>query len=370
MDSNEEKNDSSSTLRTGYLLSLKDNSVMLFASFSEICPSPFLSMTGSVASSSSNASRKYGSLNWIIGLLSGFCATVTSAVLSPQVNVMMPVRISSEAVYPTMILTVLPFSPDFADVVIQSLSVVNFQLSELVTVMVCSPPSASNSISAGSIDIENSFGPCVIWTSAILSPHLNIAVPVRTSVSSFSSTTMFTTAPLSPFFSDADIHDSSDENVHASELVTVTGFSSPAAMNVSSVGSTEIEYSFASCCMFKTVSLSPQTKVKVAVLASVFVYGSTENFTVSPSIPDTSHQSNSPVTSHSSELVTIISCSPPSAPNFSSVGSMLIEYSFFSCVTVRVVSLFPLTNVNIAVLSDFESPFGSAVMTISASPSP
>ena len=89
-----------------------------------------------------------------------------------------------------------------------------------------------------------------------------------------------------------------------------------------------------------------------------------------PDVKDRSHQSDFPLTSHSSELVTAISCSPPSAPNLSSFGSILIEYSFFSCVTVKVAFLSPLTNVNVAVLFDSESSFGSAVKMISASPFP
>ena len=167
--------------------------------------------------------------------------TVNFAVLSPQVNVIIPVRISSEVLYPTAILTILPLLPDLVDVAIQSLLVVNLQLSELVTVIVCSPPAASNSISVGSMDIEYSFASCVIFTFACLSPHLKVAIPVRISGSEFSSTMIFTEAPFSPLFSEDCIQYSSDENSHSSELVIVTVFASPAAIKDNSVGSTEME---------------------------------------------------------------------------------------------------------------------------------
>ena len=147
------------------------------------------------------------------------------------------------------------------EVVIQSLSTLKRQLSELVTVMVWSPPSASNSILVGSIDIENSFASCVIFTSDCLSPHMNVATPVRISGSLFSSTMIFTEAPFPPLRSEALIQYSSDENSHSSELVIVTVFSPPVEIKDNSVGSTEMEYTFASCSIFNSASLSPQTKV-------------------------------------------------------------------------------------------------------------
>ena len=105
----------------------------------------------------------------------------------------------------------------------------------------------------------------------------------------------------------------------------------------------------------------------------MFVYWAAENVTLSPFFPvvaEMSHQSDFPLTSQLSELVTVMVWSPPSAPNVSSVGSMLIEYSFFSCVTVKVAFLSPLMKVNVALLLDSESSFGSAEKRISAFPFP
>ena len=169
-------------------------------------------------------------MNWIIGLLSGCCVTLTFASLSPQDNTISPERTSASSLYSADTVMTAPVSPYRSDNVIQSGFSLISQSSELVTVTVCSPPSTSNINSAGSTDIEYSLASCVILTSACLSPHLNVAVPIRISLYGFSSTIIFTVKPFSPFCWDVLIQCSSDENSQSSELVTVTSFSSPAAI--------------------------------------------------------------------------------------------------------------------------------------------
>ena len=158
---------------------------------------------------------------------------------------------------------------------------------------------------------------------------MNNMSPERTSASSLYSTDTVMTAPFSPCCSDTAIHSGTSPKCQSSELVTVTSFSASSTLNASSFGSTEMEYTFASCVTTRSISLSPQLKVNVAVLAPfVLSYESTVNVTLSPLLPydaETSHQSLSPSRYQSSELVTVIVWSPPAAPNVKASGEIEIS---------------------------------------------
>ena len=172
-------------------------------------------------------------------------------------------------------------------------------------------------------------GCCVTVTVASLSPQVNSITPERELALSLYPTVTVTTAPFSPSCPDTLIHAGTPLKLQLSELVTVISSSPPSTSNVNSVGSTETEYSFATCVIIKSASLSPQENMNMAVLVSSG-YGFAVNITSSPFSPrktEASHQSHAPLICHSSELVTVTVCSPPSAPKVNSLGEIEISYT-------------------------------------------